>query len=272
MCISIFLVSENREEISTSATSTNSNLLIPTSTTTVSSSPITITKSTPERTISIPTTITISKHNTISNYQATTIDGEELRTTTQIHYNSRLLPVPIVIAVVIIFAIALASVLYRFRNQRSTCGIFKQRKPAVQSTSTAKASSENRAYEVIIDAKSNNPVCSSQALTQRDKKKYLPMKSISGNMVQLKKSGMNDVDADGYVIIETIPKNSTDINGYEVPINRANTIQELNGYVVMQSMKAKPFSTGSNIEISSATNNFESTCDPSYETIKKISH
>ena len=63
---------------------------------------------------------------------------------------------------------------------------------------------------------------------------------------------IKDAEIDGYIFPETIPRTSTSINGYEVPMKNADNIQELDGYVVMQSQKASLFPHGSYIEFNSS--------------------
>ena len=80
---------------------------------------------------------------------------------------------------------------------------------------------------------------------------------------------LEDLDSNGYISPTIIPQSSNGaLVGYEVPIKRASTNPELDGY--LQPMKISPFPNGSYIEFNSSTGNFETSDHQEYKIIPEV--
>ena len=198
---------------------------------------------------------------------------------------------PIIIAIVACFAVVVtvAGTVCRFRNRRAKQG----KKQQYGQATTIRI----RTYENINEGIVSASECTKKRTKQQKQQNHHHQEQQQQPNMQIIAKHTNesimhspknhhyentanllsdrrikDAEIDGYIFPETIPQTSKSINGYEVPMKNADNIQELDGYVVMQSKKASSFPHGSYIEFNSSIGDLKITNQPQYESIPGCSH
>ena len=212
-----------------------------------------------------------------------TITSAQAHSTITIPGSINYLPIIIPIVVSFTVVVTVAGAVCWFRNRRAKQG---KRQQSGQATII-----EIRTYENMNGGIATTSECTNQRTKQQEQQNHhqqqqhqsnqqviskhtnestmcSPKNHHSGNTANLRDDGrIKDAEIDGYIVPETIPQNSTSLNGYETPMKNTDNIQELDGYVVMQSKKASSFPHGSYIEFNSSTGDLKTINQSQYESI-----
>ena len=201
---------------------------------------------------------------------------------------------PIIIAVVACFAVVVtvAGAVCWFRNRKAKQG---KRQQSGRETTFGTRTYETVNGEIATASESTNQQTKQQQqnhhhhqqqqlqpnhqvfVKHTNKRKiHSPNNHHYKNTTNFQDNGhIKDVEIDGYIVPETIPQTSTSSNGYEVPMKNGDNIQELDGYVILQSTKTSSFSNDSNDshnELKFFTGNLKNINQPQYEIIPGCSH
>ena len=224
----------------------------------------------------------------ITNYKNTTSLAQAQSTTTiQESINS----LSIIIAVVASFAVfvSIAGAVFWFRNRRAKQG--KRQQSGKKTTiGTRTFENKNEGIAAISECtkqqtkqqqQQNHPNQQQQlqpnyqacAKHANKSKIHIPNSHHYENIANFPEGGrIKDAKIGGYITSKTIPQASTSVNGYEIPLKNADNIHELDGYVVMQSIKTSSVLHDTYITFNYSASDLKTINQPQYENIPGCSH